>query len=131
MKRSNMKKPAAPKPITLSVMVVDIVYKHRVVEFPSVCPNKECGADLTQPGAMWGAEYSCMTRDMSIEGDNEVTFDEMASSEFGGDGDIGWTQVACKKCNTVLADGEERDETEKPAPATEPIPEPIQSRMGF
>jgi hypothetical protein len=110
MKRSNTK-PATPKAITLKVTVADIVYKHRVVEFPSVCPG--CKADLTQPGAMDGVEYSSEERPMIVE-DDDVDYDpDNGPSCFDGAGSIGWLFISCRRCCRTLAEGSETDETEK------------------
>jgi hypothetical protein len=112
MKRTNKK-----KTITLSVMVADVVYKHRVVEFPSVCPG--CKADLTLPGAMDGIEYSQEERPMYVEDDaGSVDYDpDEGPTTFDGAGSIGWSFVSCRKCTRTLAEGEEKDETEKPVKA--------------
>lgn len=109
MKRTNKK-----KTINLNVQIADIVYVKRVVEFPSVCSNQKCKADLTEPGAMVGAELQAMTRDMALEGEDgdTVTYDEDTASEFS-EGDIGWTQVICNRCNQVLAAGNEKELQEK------------------
>jgi hypothetical protein len=83
---------------------------------------------------MDGVEYSSEERPMWIEGKNEdeVDYDpDEGPSTFDGAGSIGWLFITCRKCCRTLAEGSEKDETEKPVPATEPIPEPIQSRMGF
>jgi len=110
MKRSNTKKPTAPKSITLRVTVADVVYSNRTVEFPSVCPG--CKADLTQPGAMDGVEYSSEERPMWIEGDNEVEYDpDEGPSTFDGSGSIGWLFISCRRCTRTLAEGSEKDET--------------------
>jgi len=111
VKRSNAK-----KTIQLNVTVADITYSRRVVEFPSVCPNPECKADLTLPGAMEGLEYSAETRPMIIEGDCDVTYDE-DNGPSCCDGNIGWLSVYCERCNQTLAAGEEKEITEVAAKA--------------
>jgi hypothetical protein len=103
MKRSNAK-----NKIMLNVTVADITYSRRVVSFSSVCPN--CKADLTEPGALLGAEYQAQTRLLAIENDCDVTYDENASSDCS-DQDIGWVDVFCNRCTYAIVSGDKQEHT--------------------
>lgn len=92
---------------TFDVEICDVAITRRTVAIPLMCPNRECGADLSQPAALLLWEYQDQKRHATAEENGELDWPDVPKA---GEGTLQMSWH-CAECEHTLAVGKE---SEKP-----------------